>query len=164
MADLEQDRRGGGASSGGFTLAEMLAALAILLFGITALIGALSQSIGERRSSDARLYAAALADRIVHALQDQSLQRRDDADTDLDLQFVRLPEQDGPGPLDAGFPGMTWSVQTVEDPDRIDLWLVRISVSWLEEGENASVQFERVLPRQLPLARRVQRFREENER
>lgn len=156
MADLRK-------TNGGFTLAEMIAALGILLFGITALIGALSASISQRRSTDARLAAAALAERVVHALQDQAMQLRADAESDLDVEFVRLPEQDGPSADEAGFSGMKWSATTVSDPDRPDLWLVRIAVTWLEEGEDTSVQFERILPRQLPLGKRVQRFRDDSE-
>ncbi len=39
----------------GFTLAEMLAALGILLFGVTSLLAAMASSIGQRRTADARL-------------------------------------------------------------------------------------------------------------
>lgn len=144
------------ARCGGFTLAEMLAALGILLFGITALIGALSSSVSQRRSTDARLAAAALADEIVHSLQFEAMRLRPDAESDLDVEFATLSDQTAPN-----FPGMNWSVTTTKDDDRPDLCLLRIRVSWLEEGEDTGVDFLRVLPRQLPLGRRVQRFRDE---
>ncbi|MCA8964608.1 MAG: type II secretion system protein [Planctomycetes bacterium] len=140
----------------GFTLVEMLAALGILLFGITALLGALSQSVSQRRSTDARLAAAALADEIVHRLQHEALRLRPDAESDLDVEFATLADQEAPN-----FPGMTWSVTTTRDDDRPDLWLADIKVTWLEEGEDTSEEFLRVLPRQLPLAQRVLRFRAE---
>lgn len=139
----------------GFTLVEMLAALGILLFGITALLGALSQSVSQRRSTDARLAAAALADEIVHRLQHEALRLRPDAESDLDVEFATLADQEAPN-----FPGMTWSVTTTRDDDRPDLWLADIKVTWLEE-EDTSEEFLRVLPRQLPLAQRVLRFRAE---
>lgn len=144
--------------AGGFTLAEMLAALGILLFGITALIGALSASVGQRRGTEARLAAAALAEQIVHRLQHESLRPRADAESELDVEFAPLTDQTAPG-----FAGMTWSATTVEDPDRPDLWLVRIRVGWLEEGDEEFVEFLRLLPRQLPLAQRVLRFRADSD-
>ncbi len=142
----------------GFTLAEMLAALGILLFGITALLGALSSSVSQRRSTEARLAAAALAEQIVHRLQHESLRPRADAESALDLELAPLADQTAPG-----FPGMTWTATTVADPDRPDLWLVRIRVIWLEEGDEEFVEFLRLLPCQLPLAQRVSRFRDDSE-
>lgn len=143
---------------GGFTLAEMLAALGILLFGITALLGALSSSVAQRRSTEARLAAAALAEQVVHRLQHESLRPRADAETALDLELAPVADQTAPG-----FPGMTWTATPVEHPDRPDLWLVRIRVGWLEEGDEEFVEFLRLLPRQLPLAQRVLRFRDETD-
>ena len=140
----------------GFTLAEMLAALGILLFGVTALIGALSSSISQRRSTDARIQAAAMCERALLQLQQEGVRRRADGETDLDLELAPLADQTVPG-----FPGMTWSASTVLDPDRPDVWLVRLKVTWLEEGEEMTEEFLRVLRRQLPLGQRVLRFREE---
>jgi hypothetical protein len=48
--------------------------------------------------------------------------------------------------------------------DRPDVMLLRIEATWLDEGEAVSETFWRVVPRQLPLAARIQRFREENPR
>lgn len=140
----------------GFTLAEMLAALGILLFGVTALIGALSSSISQRRSTDARIQAAAMCERALLQLQQEGVRRRADGETDIDLELAPLADQTVPG-----FPGMTWSASTVLDPDRPDVWLVRLKVTWLEEGEEMTEEFLRVLRRQLPLGQRVLRFREE---
>ena len=143
-------------SARGFTLAEMLAALGILLFGVTALIGALSSSISQRRSTDARIEVAAVCERALLRLQQEGVRRRADGETDLDLELAPLADQTVPG-----FPGMTWSASTVLDPDRPDVWLVRLKVTWLEEGEEMTEEFLRVLRRQLPLGQRVLRFREE---
>jgi type II secretory pathway pseudopilin PulG len=142
---------------GGFTLAEMLAALGILLFGCTALIGAMSSSIAQRRSTDARLDAVALCERALHRVQHEAVRRSAGASTDLDLELATLDDQTVPG-----FPGMRWSASTALDPERPDVWLVRLRVSWLEEGEEMSEEFLRVLRRQLPLGQRVLRFREES--
>jgi type II secretory pathway pseudopilin PulG len=142
----------------GFTLAEMLAALGILLFGITALIGALSSSVAQRRSTEARLAAASLAEHAIHRLQFEAARVAADAESDLDIEFAPLTDQTAPG-----FPGMAWSAEPIRDANRPDVWLVRLRITWLEEGEDAQVEFLRVLPRQLPLARRVARFRDDPE-
>lgn len=140
----------------GFTLAEMLAALGILLFGVTALIGALSSSVAQRRTTDARLETAAAVEHALHRIQYEAMRRRQDAASDLDLELATLQDQTAPG-----FPGMTWSAEAIADPDRPDVCLVRLELSWLEEGEPVGEVFFRVLPRQLPLGARVLRFRDE---
>ncbi len=137
-------------SSAGFTLVEMLAALGILLFGVTALLGALSASVGQRRTTEARLAASALCDEAVLRIQCEAARPRAGGDSELDLELATLDDQTSPG-----FAGMTWSAATVTDENRPDLWLVRITVRWFEGGDETSEEFLRVLPRQMPLAARV---------
>lgn len=143
-------------AEGGFTLVEMMAALGILLFGVTALLGALSSSIAQRRTIDARLESSALCEHALHRLQHEAVRRRAGGTNDLELEIATLTDQQAPG-----FPGMTWSATTVVDEDRPDVWLVRLRIRWLEEGDDVTQEFLRVLPRQLPLGQRVLRFREE---
>ncbi|MCA8948457.1 MAG: type II secretion system protein [Planctomycetes bacterium] len=149
MADATDPR-----TNGGFTLAEMLAALGILLVGVVALLGALSSSVGQRRTTDARLAAARVCEGALQRVQYEAVRRRGDGESDLDLEIVKLEDQTVPG-----FEGMTWSATAVVDELRPDLWMVRLEVRWLEEGENASEVFLRILPRSLPLGPRVERFR-----
>ena len=140
----------------GFTLAEMLAALAILLFGITALLGALSSSIAQRRTTDARHELAALCDLAMHRVQHEAIRSATGQSSPFDLEFVPLVDQPVPG-----FPGMTWSARAIDAETRPELWLVEIEASWLDEGEQVVARFHRILPRQLPLRKRVLSFREE---
>jgi prepilin-type N-terminal cleavage/methylation domain-containing protein len=156
MADLHIDGRSCGGQRG-FTLAEMLAALGILLLGVTALLGALTATVAQRRTTDARLEAVALCEQALHRVQQEAVRRRTDADSDLDLELAPLADQTAPG-----FPGMTWSATAVVDDERPDVWLVRLQVRWLEEGDAVVEEFLRVLPRQLPLGQRVRRFRDES--
>jgi prepilin-type N-terminal cleavage/methylation domain-containing protein len=150
------DHRDGVAGSGGFTLAEMLAALTILLLGVTALLGALAQSVGQRRSTDARHELVALCEHAMLRVANEAVRRPDGSESPLDLEFVPLLDQPAPA-----FPTMTWSATATADPDRPELWLVRLAVRWLEAGEAVEEVFLRVLPRQLPLAARVVAFRGE---
>lgn len=154
MADRATNR-----AAAGFTLAEMLAALAILLVGVVALLGALSSSVAQRRTTDARLAAASFCEQAMMRIRHEATQRAAGAESDLDLEIVALQEQDVPG-----FTGMRWSATATVDENRPDIWLVRLEVRWLEEGEDAFEVFHRVLPRSLPLGQRVRRFRAEVER
>lgn len=138
-------------SEAGFTLAEMLAALGILLFGITALLGALSATAAQRRTADAQQEAATLCEQVVHRLRHEAIRRRADAESDFDLELVPLADQTAPG-----FPGMTWSATPVLDDEHPEVWLLRIQVRWLELGDTVEQEFLRILPRELSLGRRVQ--------
>lgn len=143
-------------AAAGFTLAEMLAALLILLIGMTALIGALGSSIGQRRTTEARISAAAVCEEAMQRVREEAMRRRAGAATDLELEIQPLADQ-----AVSGFPGMTWSATAEVDPNRPDVWLVRLVVRWLDEGEEASQEFLRVMPRCLPMAARVRRFEDE---
>ena len=59
----------------------------------------------------------------------------------------------------AGFPGMRWSATATVDDGAPTLWLVKLTVQWLDGGENTTAEFLRVIPRQLPLRERVIAFR-----
>ncbi|MGC6486165.1 MAG: type II secretion system protein [Planctomycetota bacterium] len=150
MAD--RDVRDG---EGGFTLAEMLAALAILLFGVTALLGALSSSISQRRSTDARHELTALCELAMHRVRYEAVRSTNGSSSPFDLEFVPLVDQEVPG-----FPGMSWSATATVDEDRPLLWLVEIEARWLDEGEEVVAEFLRVVPRQLPMRDRVLSYRE----
>ncbi|MFN7590309.1 MAG: type II secretion system protein J [Planctomycetota bacterium] len=176
MTDLRQSRgphadpgsraNPGPSASAGFTLAEMLAALSILLLGVTALIGALTSAVGNRRTSDARFEMGALSDLVIHRLQQEALVPDPDGGAP---KFVAMTDQPAPG-----FPGMLWSATAKPHGDRPDLLLVRVDVRWPgsedlapEDGAIAGggdfTTFYRVLPRQLPLRDRVLGFRRDQE-
>ena len=143
----------------GFTLVEMLAALGILLFGVTTLLGVLSTSVAERRTTDARHELAALCDFAVHRVQHEAIRRVGDSTLPFDLAFVPLVDQPVPG-----LEGMKWSARAIESEARPDLWLVQIEAKWLDAGEEVTAEFLRVLPRRLPLRERVLGFREQETR
>ncbi|MFK7739319.1 MAG: type II secretion system protein [Planctomycetota bacterium] len=142
-------------SQAGFTLVEMLAALGILLFASTALLGALSSSVAQRRTTDARHELAALCELAMQRVRQECIQSAEEgASVPTLLDFVPLTEQ-----TVAGFPGMTWSASAVADEDYPLVWLVKIEARWFDEGEESVAEFLRVVPRQLPLRDRVSSFR-----
>jgi prepilin-type N-terminal cleavage/methylation domain-containing protein len=120
------------AKAAGFTLAEMLAALAILLFGVTALIGSLATSVAQRRTTDARHELTALCDHAMHRVVHECPRATEGDNTPLGLSFVPLLDQAA-----AGFDG----------------------VRWFDAGDAVDAVFYRVIPRQLPLGARVVAFR-----
>jgi type II secretory pathway pseudopilin PulG len=159
MADRTNAAKHAAAAQGmaGFTLAEMLAALGILLFGVVSLLGAMTASIGQRRSTDAKLELAALCEHALQRVQQECVRAPGDAADPLDLEFVPLVDQPAPG-----FAGMTWSATATADESKPLVWLVRIEVRWYEAGDVVTAEFLRVVPRQLPLRDRVSSFRGDN--
>jgi prepilin-type N-terminal cleavage/methylation domain-containing protein len=134
----------------GFTLAEMLAALAILLFGVTALLGGMSASVAQRRTTDARHELVALCDHALHRVQNEAIRSTNGGGSPTDLELVPMVDQPAPG-----FEGMRWTAKVVADENRPELWLVRIEVRWLDAGDEVQAEFLRIVPRQLPLRDRV---------
>jgi hypothetical protein len=151
MAERRDTTRSGEA---GFTLAEMLAALGILLFGVTALLGSMTSSVAKRRTADARHELTALCDAIVHKVTHENVRAAGDESMPSELEFPPIVDQPAPG-----FPGMRWSCTAVADDDRPELWLLRIEMRWFEADEEVSSEFVRIVPRQLPLRARVSQFR-----
>ncbi|GAB4162334.1 MAG: hypothetical protein Fur0037_28590 [Planctomycetota bacterium] len=155
-ADRFRKRRA--ADERGFTLVEMMVALAILLVGITSLLGALTGGIEMRRSSEAETEAALAADRVFAEVV-EGVRLAPDARTALDLIYPSI-ENRPCGTL----PGMSCSVRYENDPDRPDLVLAVVEVSWKEQGEDVRREFARILQRQEPLGLRVARFLRQNGR
>ena len=56
---------------GGFTLVEMMLALAILVFGVSALAGSLLTGVSMRRGSEMRFRADALVNQAIHRIQEE---------------------------------------------------------------------------------------------
>ena len=142
----------------GFTLTEMLAALAILMVGVTTLLASLSDSVSLRRGTDMRLAAAAAVDEVLHQVMQNGVGLKADAVSDLDLELLSKEPV-----FVEGVPGLRFEVTAVEDDTRPDLWLLKVTAVWMEQGEFLTEEFLRVVPRQLPLGVRVQRFRGENQ-
>ncbi len=145
------------ASQQGFTLAEMLAALGILMVTVTTLLASLADSVALRRATDMRLAAAAAVEDVVLQVRRTGIERELGAETDLDLVL----QQRGPYELE-NMPGLRFFVSVSDARDRSDVWLLKIVAEWMEAGEIMQEEFLRALPRELPMADRVARFREED--
>ena len=146
--------RCGPRGEGGFTLLELMVSLGILVFGATALIGALGLGVGTRRSTEMRARAVVLADQVLHQVEQGLLAEHPLPDDWQSAEDLALP----PARVDVvdGFPGMRYSVQFTVSQERPDLVLATIEIAWRDQGDDQAQQFHRLLPRAVPLARRIE--------
>ena len=147
MADtlLHADRPHEGTERG-FTLTEMLVALAILIFGLTALAGSMTVGVSERRGSEMRFRAIHMVDRVFHDLREKYFLEKD-PDTG--------PLQATPRTEVPGYPGMQYTAKFKEDPDDPQVVLARVEITWKEQGERIAEVFERIMIREKPFSRRI---------
>lgn len=135
----------------GFTLTEMLVALSILIFGLTALAGSMTVGVSQRRGTDMQLRSVNMVDFIVRDLREDYL----------------LAHGADSGPLPnidradlADFPGMIYRVKFVSDPVNPLVALARIYISWEEQGERVAEEFQRILIREKPFSHRISLLKE----
>ncbi len=134
-------------SQGGFTLVEMMLALAILVFGVTALSGSMLVGVSTRRGSEMRFRATSLVDQAVHDVQERLFADPKKAGEPLQTYKVTDPP---------GYAGMQYTVEFREDRARPTVVLVVIKVSWREQGEHMGEEFRRIVVRRASFSRRVQ--------
>ena len=133
----------------GFTLTEMLVALSILMFGLTALAGSMMAGASQRRGSEMRFRAVHMVDRVFQQLREEYLPKHDpDAGPVPPITADQSPEV-------PGYPGMKYTAEFVADPDHPRVVLCRLRVSWREQGERVAEVFERVLVHEKPFSRRI---------
>jgi prepilin-type N-terminal cleavage/methylation domain-containing protein len=139
---------------GGFTLLEMMVALAILLLGFTSLLAAMSAGAGLRRGADARIEAGLLAEEVFHRLRSESFAVSPGGSVlETDPKAMQGTAEH--------FGGMRWMAAFTKADERPDLVLATVTVRWMEEGDFVQQEFRTMLPRQEPLGARVERFREQ---
>lgn len=146
------DRAGAGRrSDSGFTLIELVVAMAVLMGGVTALVALLTVGVSARQRSEMRQRAVWLSDRVFQEVALEAFENPWLEDTPLEI-----PSR-GPVPAE-DTPGMTWSADFHVDPRRPDLVLVELRVRWAEQGEGVQQTFRRLMRRQEPFPRRAARL------
>jgi prepilin-type N-terminal cleavage/methylation domain-containing protein len=130
----------------GFTLTEMLVALSILIFGLTALAGSMTVGVSQRRGTDMQFRSVNMVDFIVRDLRESYLlAHAPDGGPLPNIDRAALP----------GFPGMKYQVKFVVDPEHSLVVLARIFISWEEQGERVAEEFQRILIREKPFSHRI---------
>lgn len=145
------------AGEGGFTLLEIVVALGILVFGATALIGALSVGVNTRRGTEMRARAALMAGQVLQHVERELLASHPIPDGWETAEDLAIPREEV-APVD-GYPGMKYSVEFTTTPERPDVVLVTLRISWRDQGEDQAQVLQRVMPRAVPLSRRVENRR-----
>ena len=140
------------ARAAGFTLVEMMVAIGILAFGITALIGVLTVGVATRRSSEQKARSVLLAEQVVHHLREQVFATAPPA-AGARPPLPTLEDKSLPG-----FPGTTVSVEFTADPADPELVLAKIAIRWRDQGEVVAEEFQHLLVREEPFSRRVARL------
>jgi prepilin-type N-terminal cleavage/methylation domain-containing protein len=130
----------------GFTLTEMLVALSILMFGLTALAGSMTVGVSQRRGTDMQFQSVNMVDFIVRDLRESYLL----AHTPDGGPLPNIDRADLPG-----FPGMKYQVKFVVDPEHSLVVLARIFISWEEQGVRVAEEFQRILIREKPFSHRI---------
>ena len=141
------------AANRGFTLVEMLAAMMILAFGITAVFGVFSAGVATEQQAALIRDAA----RLVTAVSEE-LQHSDACGAIGDP--CPQPVQ---GATNRSFPGITYDLEFTTDSSRPWEILVDIRVRWLRRGATMSETYRLPLRRGRPLHVRLREEREKQE-
>ena len=119
-----------GHKPGGFSLVEMIAALAIFSIGVTGTLAVFAASLRATATSANHTRAVFLAQGIVEEL--------------LAVDDVETGEQQDE--FGEAFPGAWWT-SSVEETATADLCEVRVEVGWPERGEERSVELVSLVAR-----------------
>lgn len=143
----------GTADEVGFTLVEMLAAIAILSFGMTGLVALLNAGVDTRSGAELRDRAVRAADAVYIEIEHRTLSSL----TSQQPGEETAPEELAPVVLDPvpGYPRLKARVAFDEDPDYPDLVLARATITWQNAGFGAGVTFQRILYRGASFPARV---------
>ncbi len=145
-------------AQGGFTLAEMLVALAILLFGLTAIAGSMMMGVSTRRGTEMRFEAVHMVDHVYRYLQEEYFLEHDPDSGPLP-SIGRDQKSDADPAGIRGYPGMKYTVEFIEDPKHPQVVLARVRISWREQGERVAEKFERIMIRETPFSHRISQIK-----
>src|SRR5262249_17976423 len=138
---------------------EVLVALAILVFGMTAVLGLLTFGAALSRTALLRTSAAAASDAVVADLAETMFPetRTKDAST-----LALDPSENAAGPpvdvVDRPLPGMpdvVYSAKATPNPDRPDEYKVEVEMSWRSAGIRRAATFTTLLVREIPFGERL---------
>ncbi|MEY2746323.1 MAG: hypothetical protein RL112_1365 [Planctomycetota bacterium] len=133
----------------GFTILEVLVAMAILLVGMTAVLGLLTFGAALTRTAELRNEGAAAVESVLADLEESLFP--------LDPQGALLdPQPIVDRPL-AGLPGLAYSARAERNPDRPREWRVDVELSWLSAGVRRDRSFRTILVQELPFGERLRR-------
>jgi len=133
--------------AGGFTLLEMLVAMALLAVGLSSVLALFTFGAGLRRTSEERERAALAAEAIVADLRRALFPLESDGSVGDPPPLVDQPVPNAPG--------LAYSAVLREDPALPGAILAEVEITWRERGRRRGERFETVLVREVPFDRRM---------
>ena len=147
-------------SRAGFTIIEVIVALGILLFGMTAVIGMLTFGAALSRTALLRTSASASAQAVVADLEETLFPLLEpdaanalgsaaasDAGPPVEVEDRALP----------GMPDVTYSAVATPNPERPLEYRVDVEMSWTSAGVRRAMSFSTILVREVPFGERLRR-------
>lgn len=133
---------------GGFTILEVLLALGIFLFGMTAILGLLTFGAALSRTAQLRTHAAAAIGAVT-----------------ADLEETLFPLVDGvagePRKIEKrelrGLGEVVYSAAAVPNPERPREYRVDVELTWKSGGVQREKRFTTILVREVPFGERLRR-------
>jgi len=133
----------------GFTILEVLVAMAILLVGMTAVLGLLTFGAALTRTAQLRMEGASAVEAVIADLEESFFP--------LDEQGVlQDPQEITARPLGV-LDGLVYSAKPTRNPERTTQWRVDVEVSWLSAGVRRDKRFTTLLVQELPFGERLRR-------
>jgi len=132
----------------GFTIIEVLLAMAILLFGMTAVLGLLTFGAALSRTSLLRTTSAAAIDATVADLEETLFPMVDgDAGPPTEIKDRVVP----------GLPDVMYTATAHENPDQPLEYKVDIDMTWTSAGVQREKRFSTLLLREIPFGERLRK-------
>jgi prepilin-type N-terminal cleavage/methylation domain-containing protein len=143
-------RRGSPAarSRGGFTIIEVLLAMAILLFGMTAVLGLLTFGAALSRTALLRATSAAASEAVVADLEETLFPlEAGEAGPPVEIKERALP----------GDSEVIYSATAHENPANALEYRVDVDMSWQSAGIRRERRFSTILLREIPFGERLRK-------
>jgi prepilin-type N-terminal cleavage/methylation domain-containing protein len=133
----------------GFTLIEVLVALAILLFGMCAVLGLFTFGAALTRTAQLRTIGSSAVEAVVADLQETlfPLDAQGEAGEPRPIQERSVP----------GYPELTYSARATVNPERPLEYKVEVRLRWTSAGVERERQFTTLLLREIPFGERLRR-------
>jgi len=147
-------------SKRGFTILEVLVAMAILLVGMTAVLGLLSFGAAMARSAALKSAAAISVEAIVADLEESLFPLTQEPGTSRWVVGEPIAIEDRPVP---GHAGVSYSARAIGDPSDKRAggplrYRVEIQVQWTAGGRVRSKTFQTLMLREIPFGERLRRL------
>jgi prepilin-type N-terminal cleavage/methylation domain-containing protein len=133
----------------GFTLIEVLVAMGILLFGMTAILGLLTFGASVSRTALLRTQTASLSEAVIADLE-ESLFPFANGEAGEPVAIERKPL--------AGQPDVLYSAVATQNPERPLEYRVDVEFTWESGGVRRERRFSTILLREIPFGTRLRRI------